>query len=263
MASSTRASRRAANEALNALSNVSLTTALELFAAGNALQQSKKLRAALSDPSAEPAGKEHLVQSVFGSKLSAQAVSLVTTLCKLRWSSTRDLPATLEQLGVRIIAKTSSSIEKLQTELFALEQVASSDDELELALSSTKADFEQKQVLVQKLFSGKVSEESMVLANQAIESRSYKRYAEVLGQYGVWVAEYAGESVARVRVSRPLSSQQIAKLETALEKSYGRKLQLNIDIDASVVGGIHIAVAGEIIDATIQTKLSNARLQLS
>jgi F-type H+-transporting ATPase subunit delta len=65
MASSTRASRIAAGEALNAISNVSLSTASELFAASNALQQSSQLRSALSDPSAEAASKEQVVRAVF------------------------------------------------------------------------------------------------------------------------------------------------------------------------------------------------------
>jgi F-type H+-transporting ATPase subunit delta len=263
MASSTRASRVAAGEALAAISNVSLSTALELFAASNAIQQSSQLRSALSDPSAEAAGKEQVVRAVFGAKFNAEALSLLLSLSKLRWSASRDLPATLEQLGVRVIASLSSDIDSLQAELFAIEQLASSDPELELALSSTKATSDQKQVLISKLVNGKVSEHAMALANQAHESRSYKRYAQVLGQYGLWVAEFAGESVAHIRVAKPLSDVQVARLETALNTAYGRKLQLNVELDASVIGGVHIAVAGEVIDATLLTKLSNARLQLS
>lgn len=263
MASSTRASKIAAGEALSAISNVSLSTALELFAASNALQQSSQLRSALSDPSAEAAAKEQVVRAVFGAKFQPEVTSLLLTLSKLRWSASRDLPATLEQLGVRVIARLSSDIDALQAELFSIEQLSAGDGELELALSSTKATAEKKQALVHKLVGGKVSEQAMALANQAHESRSYKRYAQVLGQYGVWVAEYAGESVARIRVAKPLSSDQLQRLEKALNASYGKKLQINVEIDPTVIGGVHIAVAGEVIDATLLTKLSHARLQLS
>lgn len=263
MASSTRTSKIAAGEALNAISNVSLSTALEIFAASNALQQSSQLRSALSDPSAEAAGKQQVVSAVFGARFSSEVQALVLTLSNLRWSASRDLPATLEQLGVRIIARLSANIDSLQTELFAIEQLASSDGELELALSSTKGTADQKQALISKLVSGKVSEQAMALANQAHESRSYKRYAQVIGQYGVWVAEYAGESVARVRVAKPLSAEQLSRLKSALSGTYGKELQVNVELDPSVVGGLHIAVAGEVIDATVLTKISNARLQLS
>jgi F-type H+-transporting ATPase subunit delta len=221
------------------------------------------LRSALSDPSAEAAGKQQVVSAVFGAKFSGEVQGLILTVSNLRWSKSRDLPATLEQLGVRVIASLSSDIDALQAELFAVEQLASSDPELELALSSTKASSDQKQALISKLVTGKVSDHTMALANQAHESRSYKRYAQVVGQYGLWVAEFAGESVALIRVAKPLSDAQLSRLETALNGAYGRKLQLNVELDASVIGGVHIAVAGEVIDATLLTKLSNARLQLS
>lgn len=263
MASSTRASRIAAGDALGAISNVSLTTALELFAASNALHQSAPLRSALSDPSAEAAKKEQVVRSVFGAKFNSDVQGLLLAVARLRWSSSRDLPATLEQLGVRVIARLSPDIDQLQAELFSVEQLASSDGELELALSSSQATAEHKQALLSALIKGKVSDLTMALATQAHESRSYKRYAEVIGQYGVWVAEYAGESVARIRVARPLSDQQLTRLANALNVAYGKKLQINVELDPSVIGGIHIAVAGEVIDATVLTKISNARLQLS
>jgi len=250
MASSTRASKIAAAEALNAISNASLSTALELFAASNALQQSSQLRSALSDPSAEAASKEHVVRAVFGAKFSSEVQALVVTVSKLRWSASRDLPATLERLGVQLIARLSPKIDDLQAELFAIEQLVASNGELELALSSNKGNADQKRELISKLVNGKVSELAMALANQAHESRSYKRYAQVIGQYGFWVAEYAGQ-------------EQVTRLENALSQTFGKKLQVNVEIDSSIIGGIHVVVAGEAIDATVLTKISTARLQLS
>jgi hypothetical protein len=46
--------------------------------------------------------------------------------------------------------------------------------------------------LVGKLLGKKVSEAALVLARQAVSSRSYKRFAEVMEQYGLWLAEFAG-----------------------------------------------------------------------
>mgnify|MGYP002654666653 FL=1 len=143
MASSTRASKIAAGEALNAISGISLSTALEIFAASNALQQSSQLNSALSDPSAEAAGKEQLVKAVFGAKFSPEVQALIHKVANLRWSASRDLPATLEQLGVRVIARLSKNIDELQAELFAIEQLAASDGELELALSSSNGTVDQ------------------------------------------------------------------------------------------------------------------------
>jgi F-type H+-transporting ATPase subunit delta len=225
MASSTRQARIVAQSALDALSNVNSATATELFAAANALHSSKQLRAALSDPSAEAASKEQLVRKVFESKLSNDVVSVLITVARARWSSPRDMADSMESLGVR-------------------------------------ASGEQQQTLVARLLSGKVSEAAEVLAVQAVFSKTYKRFAEVLEQYGFWIAEFAGESVAHIRVAKELSSAQLERLTKALAGYFGRELQINVEVDPEIIGGVHIAINGEVLDATVLTKLQNARLQL-
>jgi F-type H+-transporting ATPase subunit delta len=262
MASSTRQARIVAQEALDALGTVSLATATELFAAANALHSSKQLRAALSDPSAEAASKAQLVQKVFAAKLSPEVVSVLTSVAQARWSSPRDMADSMESLGVRALARSSRDLDGLQTELFEIQQMVSSDPELELALSSTRATSEQKQSLVSKLLSGKVSDSAIELALQAVFSRTYKRFAEVLEQYGFWIAEFAGESVAQIRVARELSGAQLERLTKALAGFFGRELQINVEVDSEIIGGVHIAINGEVLDATVLTKLQNARLQL-
>jgi F-type H+-transporting ATPase subunit delta len=262
VASSTRQSRLLAEQELSKLGNVGLLTTSELFAATNALLSSPQLRSALSDPSAQAAGKSKLVEAVFGPKLSKETVGLLGKMAQMRWSATRDLALTAESLGVRAAAAASKDIDTVQAELFAIGQLVSSDPQLELALSSTRASVEAKMVLVAKLLNNKATETTGILAGQAVNSRTFKRFAEVLEQYGMWIAEFAGESVANVRASKELSEEQLSRLSAALTKVFGRELQLNVEIDQEIIGGLHITVNGEVLDATVLTKLQNARLQL-
>ena len=262
MASSTRQSRLLAEQELSKLGDVGLLMTSELFAATNALLSSPQLRSALSDPSAQAAGKSKLVEAVFGPKLSKETVGLLGKMAQMRWSATRDLALTAEALGVRAAAAASKDIDAVQAELFAVGQIVSSDPQLELALSSTRASVEAKMVLVAKLLNGKATETTSILAGQAVHSRTFKRFAEVLEQYGMWIAEFAGESVANIRASKDLSEDQLSRLSAALTKVFGRELQLNVEIDQEIIGGLHITVNGEVLDATVLTKLQNARLQL-
>lgn len=262
MASSTRQSTQALDEKLNSISGVSLDLAGELFAIANALQQSAQLRSLLSDPSAEGADKGRIVDSVFASA-SSTAKETAKFASKLRWSAARDLAAAFELIGVRAVASQSKALDNLQTELFEIQQLMARDSELELALSTTRVSSAGKQELVAKLLAGKVSESAMLLAKQAVFSRTYKRFAEVIEQYGLWIAQFAGESVAHVRVAKALSEDQLKRLSSALAKAFGRELQVNVEVDPDILGGVHVTVNGEVIDGTVITKLVNARLQLN
>jgi len=262
MASSTRQSTQALQEKLHSQSGVDLKLAGELFAFANALQSSAQLRSLLSDPSAEAAGKEKVIDSVFAAA-TPKAKELAKFAANLRWSSAKDMAAALELIGVRSIASQSKSLDALQSELFEIQQVVSQDSELELTLSTTRFSSLAKQDLVEKLFNGKVKADALALARQAVFSRTYKRFAEVIEQYGLWIAEFAGESVAHVKVARPISKEQLTRLAGALAKAFGRELQLNVEIDPEILGGVHVTVNGEVMDGTVITKLVNARLQLN
>jgi F-type H+-transporting ATPase subunit delta len=267
VASSTRQSRAELTEALaSVLANAELRVAEELFIAGASLHASVQLRSALSDPSAEGSAKQSLIEAVFGSKMSKPAIQVLTAIVSKRWSSPRDLADTAEITAVRLvaaIAARSDGTESLLKELFAIQQVLNSDAELELALSSSQATLESKQALLRKIFGSKLSEATTLLLLQSLSSRSSKRTSDVLAGYADLIAEYASESVAEVRVARPISSAQLAKLQTALSNRFGKKLSLNVVVDESVVGGVRVAVGGQVLDATVQSKINHARLQLA
>jgi F-type H+-transporting ATPase subunit delta len=64
-------------------------------------------------------------------------------------------------------------------------------------------------------------------------------------------------------VAAPISSAQLEKLEGILAKSYGHSLKLNVEVDPAILGGIKVQVAGEILDGSLSSRLTAAKLQLA
>jgi F-type H+-transporting ATPase subunit delta len=64
-------------------------------------------------------------------------------------------------------------------------------------------------------------------------------------------------------VARPLDADQELRLLTALTRIYGRQVQLQVDVDPAVLGGIEVRVGEEVIDGTVQRNLSNVRRSLA
>ncbi|MEI8082453.1 MAG: F0F1 ATP synthase subunit delta, partial [Actinomycetes bacterium] len=61
----------------------------------------------------------------------------------------------------------------------------------------------------------------------------------------------------------PLTSTQLSRLGAALSKLFGRRVELNVDLDPAVVGGLEVRVGDEVIDATISSKLDQARRRMT
>jgi F-type H+-transporting ATPase subunit delta len=95
-----------------------------------------------------------------------------------------------------------------------------------------------------------------------IGSRQHK-LSEVLEGFGKQVSAVADRLVATVTVAAPLSAVQQKRLESALSASYGTELNLNVEIDPSILGGVKVQVSGEIIDGSVAARLNQAKLQLA
>jgi F-type H+-transporting ATPase subunit delta len=262
LASSTRQSRREAQAILQRDGVASIEFAADLFAAANALAESPKLRSTLTDPASSGEGKLRLIKSLFANRLSAASQRVIEQLALLRWSKPSDLASALELLGVRSAAASVKSAREIANELFEVQRVIASDSELELAIGARRLPVEARAQLLKKLFGGRVSAATNLLLDQSLRSNLAKRVPQVLAGFADQVAAYAEEQVAVVSVAKPLSDSQLKLLATALAKRFGRELQLNVLLEPKLVGGIRVSVGGEVIDASIRNRISQARLQL-
>ena len=68
-------------------------------------------------------------------------------------------------------------------------------------------------------------------------------------------AGHRGETTAHVTTAHPLDDQQRAALATQLKARAGRNVQIDAEVDPSILGGIVVRLGSQMIDASIRTKL--------
>ncbi|MEI6624155.1 MAG: ATP synthase F1 subunit delta, partial [Actinomycetes bacterium] len=90
-----------------------------------------------------------------------------------------------------------------------------------------------------------------------------RRIQAVIAELSDSAAARRGRVIADIRTAMPLTAKQCSRLGAALTKLFGRRVELNVDIDPSVVGGIEVRVGDEVIDATISSKLDQARRRMT
>jgi len=265
MASSTRQALAQAKADASAYLGSDLGFAIDLFVVADAISGSTQLRGILSDTSTESEAKNALIERVFGKKVSASAVEFVKKVAALRFSRSMDLVIVLEQLGVYAAAATASKtnlLDQVQSELFTFQQVVTSDRDLQFALSNKSAPNETKLALVDALIGSKANSVTQALVRQAVGSARGRRVAIVIDQFAKQVAAYGDSLVATITVSKELEQGQVERLRSTLASTYGRQISLNIEIDPSILGGMVVQIAGEIIDGSVSTRLQNLKLQL-
>jgi len=264
MGSATRVALEDAKARLSSLgSRVDLATGEELFAAGRIIGDSTHLLGALSDPGVEPSIKVALVKQLFAPGYGRTTVELLEGIASSRWSSHSDLLAGIEEIGIRAVAGSAPASAAIDSELFEFGRAITSDAKLELALGSKLGSTDQKRGLVERLLGGRASAETLAVARQLVTQPRGRRIGELIRYASTIVADQSGSAVATVTTAVPLGSTQLGRLEAALTAQYGRRVQLNQVIDASVIGGIRIQIGDDVIDGSVATRINDLRLQLA
>jgi F-type H+-transporting ATPase subunit delta len=77
--------------------------------------------------------------------------------------------------------------------------------------------------------------------------------------YGAFADELSGVIRPTVSSGLPLDAAQIEEIRTALAKSTGKKVELKVAVDPSLIGGVVTKIGGKIFDGSVRTQL--ARIQ--
>jgi F-type H+-transporting ATPase subunit delta len=147
-------------------------------------------------------------------------------------------------------------------ELFAFGRLVAGNAELELAVGSKLGDPAAKAALVSQLLDGRASEQTIAIVRHLVQQPRGRRIGALLRHAADIVADQSSLAVATVTVAVPLSESQLDRLRRGLASRYG-DLRINQIVDPAVVGGVRVAVGGEVIDDTVATRVKELRLQLA
>ncbi|MET9473920.1 F0F1 ATP synthase subunit delta [Streptomyces sp. NPDC002917] len=260
----------AARERLDALTDSTSVDAAklaeELAAVTALLQREVSLRRVLTDPSQAGEAKAELAGRLLRGQVGGETVDLVSGMVRSRWSQSRDLVDSVEELANiadLTAAQRSGDLDDVEDELFRFGRIVASDRELRAALTNRSASTAAKGELLRSLLGGKarpVTERVVVRLVTQPRGRSLEAGLESLSKLA---AERRDRMVAVVTSAVPLSDQQKQRLGAALAKIYGRPMHLNLDVDPTVLGGIAVRVGDELINGTIAERLDEATRRMA
>lgn len=238
----------------------------QMFVVVDALDVSGPLRRALTDPARPAEAKAALVAEMLGGRVDERVVEVVSGLARARWSSDGDLTEALERLAADAVLAGSQAdgrLQQVEDELFRLDRLLVGQRELRRALTDRSVAAEQRVALVRGVLEGKVAPATQQLVERAAFAPRGRTMAVMLGMLGRLTARRRNRLVAVVDAAAPLTEAQVRRLTGILERAYGRKVQLNISVDSELVGGLRVQIGSEVVDATVLSRLDDARRRLA
>ena len=232
----------------------------ELFLAAEVLASNVPLRRAFADMSRDAASKGTLVKDLFGKTLGSAALTVLTDVATLRWSAGGDVVYVLEQLAIEAegtAATINGELDRVEDELFEISRVIAENFELRKALvgpGSTSA----KSTLVSDVLGKKASESTVRLAAALVTSLRGRSIEAGFADYLSALANRRNRLIANVRVAVAITDTQKVRLAQAIEKQVGQPIRVNIQVDPTLIGGVSVKFADELVDGSISNRLAGA-----
>lgn len=160
------------------------------------------------------------------------------------------------------VAQTEGDLDRVEDELFRVGKLLESNHTLKQALADQSADRAQRVKLLEELLANKVSPHTMGLMTFVVAQERARQLPQILEELSRIAAEARQSVLAEVRTAVPLDDSQRTQLAEALSKATGKKVELKVLIDESVIGGIYAKVGDTIIDGTIKRRLEQLKEQV-
>ena len=243
-----------------ATSSSASTLSSELFFAAEVLAGNVPLRRAFADISRDAAAKGALVKDLFGESVGAAALTLLTDISTLRWSAGGDIVHVLEQLAIEAegsAANIDGALDRVEDELFAVSRIIVENFELRKALVGSGAQA-AKAALITELLAKSATSSTIKLSVALVTSLRGRSIEAAFADYLFGLANRRNRLIADVRVATALSADQKVRLASAIEAQVGQPIRVNIQIDPTILGGVSVRFADELVDGSVSNRLAGA-----
>jgi len=85
---------------------------------------------------------------------------------------------------------------------------------------------------------------------------------EMIRGFNARAAQHKGEVTAQVTVAEPLNDARMNEIRDALKQVTGKDVQVDVEVDPSIIGGLKVKLGSRMIDASLRTKLNSIKLAM-
>ena len=96
-----------------------------------------------------------------------------------------------------------------------------------------------------------------------IENGRLGALPEIASQFRALKNSRSGSSDAVVYSAFPIDAAALGQLSGTLEKRFGRKLNLSVELEPELIGGVRVEVGDEVLDTSVKARLDQMRTALT
>jgi F-type H+-transporting ATPase subunit delta len=157
------------------------------------------------------------------------------------------------------VARADSAGLTAWAELVAEMAQAAAHPEVRSAIADPKFDSTQRVELFTATLKTPLSIDARNFVALLVENGRLLLLPEIASQF-LWLKNrQEGIADAEIASAFPLEDAQVAELVAGLEKKFGVKIKPVVRVDASLIGGVRVAVGDQVLDTSVRAQLDRMR----
>lgn len=166
------------------------------------------------------------------------------------------------------LAVESDKIATIEEEVIAVKQTLVEQNEIINIMNHPKITTDDTVKMVEDIYKGKISEELMGLIVLLVKKKRQTYMVDVFDAFLQLVKEHNNLVIANVTSVKELTDTQKDELVSNLKKTLNKDIEVKVNVDESIIGGLIIRIGDKIIDNSIKGKMKRlsselAKIQLS
>lgn len=117
--------------------------------------------------------------------------------------------------------------------------------------------------LIQDVVKDELPQAAQNFLHAVIENNRLSAVPEMAAQFREHVNAQSGASDALVFSAFEISETALAEVTQSLEKRFGRKLNVVVEMQPELIGGIRVVVGDEVLDTSVKARLEQMKVALS
>lgn len=160
------------------------------------------------------------------------------------------------------LANAADAVDAVDASMRSIVETVRENVELRDALTDTSVPADAKRAILGELFSGSAPE-AVAISTVVIERVGADGLNGLVTRFSEIAEKERGIVVAEVVTAVELTDASRASLVDKLSAAMGGPVSLREKVDASLIGGIRISIAGRVLDGSVASQLDAVRAALS
>lgn len=136
------------------------------------------------------------------------------------------------------------------------------DPEMAQLMGNPKLDKSQLVDLFAQVLQGHLTPEGLQLLQLLVHNHRLEVLPAIRDRYAQLLHDHEGQLEAHIESAFQMSSQEVQDLVQQMESRFGKKVNPEVTVDSTLIGGVRITVGDVVIDSSVRARLAQMAVAL-